>query len=71
MDVNEIPVNTMVRVRDDRHGVDVTGRIYERGWRDYGPPTRIYGVQLDNVIWAGGMCTEVWHCKGDVLEVTP
>ncbi len=69
MDNNEIEVGAPVRVNDERYGVDVTGVVYERGWRDYGPPTRIYGVRLDKVIWAGGLCTEVWHCRGELLAL--
>ena len=45
--------------------LDVSGNIYEMGTADSGHT--IYGVQLDSVVWAGGLCTIVWHCRREEL----
>ncbi|KKN39673.1 hypothetical protein LCGC14_0741080 [marine sediment metagenome] len=57
-----------VRIVDPRYGVDVTGWIYERHESDIPPYAYVYGVNLDRTIWAGGLCTTVWHCRGETLR---
>ena len=48
--------------------LNTTGTIYERAIGDSG--NRIYGVRLDEIVWAGGLCTEVWHCQAEALGET-
>ncbi len=64
-------INERVRLIDPDVGIDQTGRIYERFHSEMPPFDYIYGVRLDKTVWAGGLCTIVWHAKGELLVDDP
>lgn len=64
--IEEVPVfklSDKVLVKE----LNVEGCIYESTVSDLGHS--IYGVRLDTVAYGGGLCTEVWHCLSEELQV--
>ena len=64
-------IGDRVRLVDAELGIDMSGWVYERHRSEFTPFNYIYGIRLDESIWARGLCTVVWHEKGDKLKDVP